>query len=197
MPVYPGTEPPKIETSGTVEKDGFYERKLTFLSHTGTHIDAPAHLLPHAPTLDMAPVGNFAGPGSVIDLTGIDGKKIELSDLEPFEHLFKASDFILLRTGWSRFWGQETYFEDYPVLSVEAALWIHSFDLKGIGVDMISVDETGDTDLVIHKILLERSILIENLTGLEQLPRTGFTFCCLPLKLEKADGSPVRAVAML
>lgn len=205
MPVYPGTEPPRIETPSTVEKDGYYERKLTFFSHIGTHLDAPAHLLAHAPTLDMMPIAKFAGPGAVIDLTALvlsegnqtNGSQIKVSHLEPHQHLFKANDFILLRTGWDRYWGQESYFGGYPVLSVEAALWIRSFGLKGIGVDMISVDRTDTIDLVIHKILLERSILIENLTGLDQLPPSGFTFCCFPLKLRKADGSPVRAVALL
>lgn len=205
MPVYPGTEPPKLETPCTVEKDGFYERKLTFFSHTGTHLDAPAHLLAYGPTLDMMPISKFVGPGAVIDLTALTvqdgdrpkGSNIEVTHLEPFEDLFKASDFVLLHSGWDQYWGQEYYFEGFPVLTVEAALWIRSFQLKGIGVDMISVDRTDTVDLVVHQILLERGILIENLTGLEQLPASGFTFCCFPLKLENADGSPVRAVAML
>jgi kynurenine formamidase len=197
MPVYPGTEPPHIEAPCTVEKDGFYERKLTFYSHTGTHMDAPAHILTHAPTLDMMPIDTFAGPGSVIDLTSITDSKIQLTQLEPFTYLFETSDFILLHTGWSRYWGQEKYYYGFPVLTQEAALWMHSFDLKGIGVDMISVDSTESTNLLIHKILLERSVLIENLVQLEQLPQTGFTFCCFPLKLEAADGSPIRAAAIL
>jgi kynurenine formamidase len=203
MPVYPGTEPPVIEAPCTVEKDGFYERKLSFYSHTGTHIDAPAHLLADAPTLDMLPIDTFVGPGSVIDLTqitgntGNTGNSIPLSILKPFKNLFETSDFILFHTGWSRYWGQDTYFSGFPVLTKESALWIHQFGLKGIGVDMISVDATGEMDLEIHKILLKQSILIENLVHLDRLPQTGFTFSCLPMYLEAADGSPVRAVAMV
>ena len=45
MPVYPGTEQPRIITGCSIEKDGFLEKKLTFYSHTGTHMDAPAHML--------------------------------------------------------------------------------------------------------------------------------------------------------
>jgi kynurenine formamidase len=64
-------------------------------------------------------------------------------------------------------------------------------------VDALSVDELEAADLPIHKILLERMLIIENLTNLDKLPKTGFIFSCLPLKLENADASPVRAVAIL
>jgi len=197
MPVYPGTEPPIMTPACTLDNDGFIERKLIFYSHTGTHIDAPAHILPHAPTLDRMPADRFIGPGSVIDLTAVKESEIDISYLEPHENLFKTSDFILFHTGWSQFWGRGKYFRDYPVLSEEAALWIDTFGLKGVGVDMISVDEADATTFSIHNILLERSIIIENLTHLEKLPKTGFIFSCFPLKFENADGSPVRAVAII
>ena len=44
MPVYPGTEPPVFTSANTYEKDGFKETKISMLTHTGTHIDPPAHL---------------------------------------------------------------------------------------------------------------------------------------------------------
>ncbi|KJS87183.1 MAG: hypothetical protein JM58_05095 [Peptococcaceae bacterium BICA1-8] len=43
MPFFPGTEPPIFEQANTLEKDGFIENKLTIYSHTGTHVDVPAH----------------------------------------------------------------------------------------------------------------------------------------------------------
>ena len=195
MPVYPGTEPPVITSPCTLEEHGFIEKKLVFYSHTGTHIDAPAHILPHGPTLDQMPAGSFIGRGFVIDLTSIEEDKIDISHLESYRELFKGSDFVLLHTGWDRFWGSEKYFRGFPVLTEDAAVWIRGFGLKGVGVDMISVDDTDAETLVIHRVLLERSILIENLTNLGKLPETGFTFSCFPLKLENADGSPVRAAA--
>jgi len=196
MPIYPGTEPPVIDVPCTVESHGFYERKLSFFSHTGTHLDAPAHMLAHGPTLDRMPVETFIGSAFVVQLPMKKRSTIELADLRSYENLFKSCDFFLLSTGWSKYWGQDDYFEDYPVLSEEAALWIDSFQLKGVGVDMISVDPMDSQDMMIHKILLERLVLIENLTNLDKLPESGFTFSCLPLKLIAADGSPVRAVAV-
>jgi kynurenine formamidase len=47
-----------------------------------------------------------------------------------------------------------------------------------------------------HTLLSAGMVLIENLTGLEKLPESGFYFSCLPLKIQSGDGSPVRAVAI-
>lgn len=198
MPLYPGTPPPVFKTAHTIDKDGFAERDVTLSSHIGTHIDAPAHVIPRTATLDQMSINRFAGRALVIDLTGLRGSKIEPAKLEYDLALIKTCEFVLLHTGWSRYWGEQKYFEDYPVLTDEAALWLAGFHLKGVGVDMISVDEPGSTELFVHNTLLERGILIiENLAHLEQLPQSGFTFCCFPLKLEDAEASPVRAAALI
>mgnify|MGYP000488374211 FL=1 len=41
MPVYPGTEPPRLTTACTVSQCGYRETLLHMYSHTGTHMDAP------------------------------------------------------------------------------------------------------------------------------------------------------------
>ena len=70
MPVYPGTEPPRLTAACTMEKDGFRETLLEMYSHTGTHMDAPAHMLPSGRTLDDFPAETFAGRGFVVDCRG-------------------------------------------------------------------------------------------------------------------------------
>lgn len=45
MPVFPGSETPKLTTKSTYEKDGFKETLLQMYSHVGTHMDPPAHIL--------------------------------------------------------------------------------------------------------------------------------------------------------
>jgi kynurenine formamidase len=197
MPVYPGDDFPVITPLASIDEDGFRNWKITVSSHTGTHIDGPAHILPHSPTLERIPLDCFVGECSVIDLTGVKTPEIDISHLKPHEAFFQKSEFILLYTGWSRYWGQEKYFRGYPVLSIEAALWVRSFELKALGIDNPSVDEADSTDFPIHKILLERMLIIENLTNLEKLPKTGFIFSCFPLRLERVDSSPVRAAAIL
>ena len=71
MPVYPGTEPPILEEANTITRDGFAEKKLSLFSHTGTHMDAPAHMIPNGRTLDSYPVEEFFGRAVMLDLRGI------------------------------------------------------------------------------------------------------------------------------
>jgi len=195
MPVYPGTEGPNVSAGWTIEKDGFRESRIHMCTHTGTHVDAPAHIIRGAKSLDQVPMDRFIGKSVVIDLTQSIGKTIDISDLMRHESRIRNSDFVLLHTGWHRFWGNSCYFEDYPVLTQQAAEWLCDMNLKGIGVDMISVDACHTTEFLIHNILLEHQlIIIENLTNLDALPGPDFIFSCFPLYLDQADGSPVRAV---
>ena len=66
MPVYPGTEPPRLQPANTYDRDGFQETLLTMYSHTGTHMDPPAHLFAGRTTLDRFPVEQFIGRALVI-----------------------------------------------------------------------------------------------------------------------------------
>jgi kynurenine formamidase len=117
--------------------------------------------------------------------------------LEQFEPLIRKSEFVLLYTGWSKFWGNDKYFSEFPVLTEESSRWLSKFSLKGIGLDAISVDEVGTTEYMNHKIFLEKGIIIiENLTNLTNLSGKLVDFYCFPLPFSKADGSPVRAVAI-
>lgn len=196
MPVYPGCIPPVIRTAHTVEADGFAEKQLSIYTHTGTHIDAPAHMLAGAPTLDQLGAGHFVGTACVIDVARSD--VIAPAALEAQAPLIDGCAFVLFHTGWDRHWGRPAYFEAFPVLSVEATHWLAGRDLKGVGFDAISVDPVGATDFRNHLVLFRAGMIsIENLKGLQPLIGQRFLFSCLPLKLEQADGSPVRAVAIL
>ncbi len=197
MPVYPGTEPPRIIEATTVEVEGFAEKLLTLFSHTGTHMDAPAHMLKEGICLDQMEVSKFMGKAVLVDTEGISGKEVDLEDLLQFKAALDESDYLILRTGWSKFWGTDDYFGPFPVLSQKAAKWVSERGLKGIGVDAISVDPIDSTVLPNHLILLGSGmVIIENLTNLEKLPQS-FSLFCLPLKIGHADGAPIRAVGLL
>jgi arylformamidase len=115
-----------------------------------------------------------------------------------FQNKIKQTDFILLHTGWSRFWSKEDYLLGFPSLDLEAAKYLSDFALKGVGVDAISFDHPDSKDFPVHKILLSAGfVLIENLTLIENLPIEGFVFSCFPLKIKHGDGSPVRAVGII
>lgn len=199
MSVYPGTLSPKFKAGNTIEKHGYAELKMNMVSHTGTHIDAPCHVLKNAKSLDWFPMDKFHGPAIVIPCQGI--KEISLDVLHRFEDRIAKTDFILFFTGWQYKWNTPAYFDNCPVLTQEAAKWLTKFRLKGLGIDAFSLDKMVPASKVVpetlpnHYILLEKEILlIENLTNLDQLPDHVFTFQCFPLKVEHADGSPVRAV---
>lgn len=200
MPVYPGTEQPVISDPCTIDGCGFAEKKITLYSHTGTHIDAPSHILKGSPCLEDLGAGHFIGNSAVIELrpNAVENRIIELDDLLPFKELVTGKQFILLHTGWGDYWGRDEYFKGYPVLSADAAEWLAGFNPGGIGIDMISIDPPETQDMKIHKIFLRRNIvIIENLSNLSELTGVNFIFCCFPLKLKNSDGSPVRAIAVV
>ncbi len=198
MPVYPGTEPPLLNQANTIERDGFAEKLISMCSHTGTHIDAPAHMLAAGETLDQFDTTRFVGRGCVIDVSDEQSPVIRPEIVALHAEEIARSEFVLFHTGWSRHWGQDCYFNGFPVLSPEATLQLSRRGLKGIGFDVISADSVGSTEFENHLVLFRAGlILIENLTGLDALIGKSFLFSCLPLKLEGADGSPVRAVAIL
>jgi arylformamidase len=198
MPVYPGTEGPRLERANTIERDGFAEKLITMYSHTGTHMDAPGHIIPGAPTLDRLEAGRFIGRAVMADASGFAGGRIDAAFIESAAPSIRGADFLILRSGWSRFWGRPEYFELFPVLSEEAARLVCGLGLKGIGLDSISADGVGAEGLPVHRILLGAGlVIVENLANLEAVEAPAFTLVCLPLKLPDCDGSPVRAAALL
>lgn len=200
MPVYPGTERPKLEAANTVEKHGFKETLLTMFSHTGTHMDAPAHLFAHRTTLDAFPAGHFIGKGLVIDCSDLqEGQSITMKHMEGVREKADQADFILFHTGWDVHWGTDAYFGDFPHITEEVADYLINSKKRGVGLDVISIDPISDGSLTIHKRLMADTdiVIIENLTGLGQIGNELFTFCALPIKFDNSDGAPVRAVAIL
>lgn len=196
MPVYPGAEQPVFSPSSTLAKDGFRETYLQMVSHTGTHLDAPGHMFAGAATLDQLPIDQFCGMGVIIDATSCQGE-IPLEVIEPYGGKMRLCQFVILKTGYDRYWGKMQYFEKYPLLTAQAAKYIaDQQQIVGVGIDAISFDKIDSSDFPVHKTLLSTGkILIENLTNLGEIGGNIAMFSVLPLKYQDADGSPVRAVA--
>ncbi|AET66441.1 putative metal-dependent hydrolase [Desulfosporosinus orientis DSM 765] len=198
MPVFPGTEQPVFQKANTIEKDGFREAKITMYSHTGTHIDAPAHMIEKALCLDDLEIDKYIGTAVIVDVSKSKLSLIDLEALQSYAETINQADFLVLKTGWSRFWGQPNYYSGFPALSKEAAGWLSGFNLKGIGIDAISIDSMDTEDFPIHKLFSEKNILIiENLANLDLISQEIFILSIMPLKTKAADGSPVRAFAIL
>ena len=196
MPVYPGTEPPRLATANTYEKDFFKETKMTMFTHTGTHADPPAHVFAGRTTLDQFPPEQFLGRALVIDCRDLnEGDSITIEHIRRSGEKTEAADFLLFNLGWDRYWGTDAYFGNFPCMDDDVLTYILSGSYKGIGVDTISIDPMNS--LARHrKLFAEKDIvIIENLTNLHLCGNGLFSFSCFPLKLRDCDGSPVRAVA--
>lgn len=194
---YPGSAPPQIKQTALIEKNGYREKMLGLSSHLGTHMDAPAHMLSSGQTLDNFSVEKFYGRAFVIDAKQNIAAGIPVSVLEQLPEN-EQLDFILFYTGWSGKWGSAEYFLSFPFLSQELAKRLSEMNLKGVGLDAPSVDARDSNTFPAHHLLMGKNMLIiENLCHLEKLINRSFTLAAFPLKINNADGSPVRAVAIL
>jgi arylformamidase len=196
-PVYPGKSKPEFRRVVTIATDGYRETHFSFDSHLGTHIDAPSHMLEKGKSLDQLSIESFSGDSVIIAIP--DGTShIEKPFLLKFEDELKTVDFVLFKTGWSRFWGSSKYFINFPVLTPDALNWLLSFSLKGIGFDAISADPVESTGWENHLAIFGKElIIIENLVFPGELAESRGLFCCFPIPYENADGSPVRAVILV
>ena len=173
---------------------------ITMYTHTGTHMDAPAHLFADRTTLDKFQINQFIGKALVVDCSDLrEGQRITMRYIDRQRERADKAEFILFHTGWDRYWGTEKYFGEYPCIDSEVAEYLINSHIKGIGLDTIGLDPIADTNLSLHKKLFRESdiVIIENLMNLHHIGNELFIFCALPLKHVDADGSPVRAVAFV
>jgi arylformamidase len=196
MPVYPGDPSPEI----TPAPDMPAPWRVTILkmgTHTGTHLDVPAHYFPGGKTIDAYPLERLVLPGIVWNVPGLaDEGQIGWEALAGLAAAVPNGGAAIIRTGWGQWWGTERYWR-YPSLSAEAARGLAASPASLIGMDLPSADPLVHTPPPIHEILLSRDILlVENLAGLDRLePGRMYKFAFLPLLLAGLDGSPIRAAA--
>lgn len=197
MPLYPGTKAPSISPVNTLLRNGFRETQMQLSSHTGTHMDAPSHTLNSGSNLNELPVCHFCGRAAVVDVSHITNGIITTDFLRAQNGTVLSADFVLFYTGWEKKWDTPAYYDDtYPVPDADAARYLVSCGLKGVGTDALSVDHLSNSDLTAHHILLEGGIVIlESLCLQKVVGRKDIMFFALPIKFENADGAPVRAIA--
>lgn len=89
---------------------------------------------------------------------------------------------------------EPTFNPDYVSLSPEAAGYCVSQGIGLVGIDYLSLDRYEDESLPVHHILLENDIIILEGLDLCQVAAGRYLLICLPLSIENAEASPVRAV---
>ena len=205
-PTYPGDPHVRVKAEKSIDADGVAIESIRLGTHSGTHVDAPAHMLhlDRGTVTDYRP-DHFVGPCVVADLTAKeDDDEIEPGDLEPYRDLIDPGDILLLATGWTRFRGAEgdpeRWLHHSPYLSEAGAEWICARGLKGVGIDHISIGTTIEQfDRPPHEILLRRRVwIVEDIAIPPELiaERRKWLYVGVPLKIEGAGGAPVRPVVL-
>jgi arylformamidase len=199
MLVYPGDIKPLVEPLRSVDEHGATIAKLTLSTHTGTHADAPKHVLKRGRAVHEIPLKNFVGDAWVFDFSyKTRGTGIVKDDLEDKTHV-RPGDIVIFYTGSSENLGNEGSDTQYVYISKSAADWLVRKKVKAIGIDSLSVERFESKDYDVHKTLLRSGIsIIENLSSnLKFLTGKKVFFIGVPLKLRGADGSPIRAFAVI
>ena len=183
-------------TACTVSQCGYRETLLHMYSHTGTHMDAPAHMMGRGPPPWTASVRTALWAVAMCWTAW--PVPIPLDLLLRHEAALRDADFLLFCTGWDQYWGTDAYYEGFPCLTEEAARFVAGLPLKGVGEDSISLDPCDTVDYPNHLTLFSAGLVnTENLKGLAQLIGREFTFLTMPLKFENADGCSCRAAAIV
>nr|MDO8062367.1 cyclase family protein [Candidatus Freyrarchaeum guaymaensis] len=197
MPVYPGDVPPEISAVTSVKEKGYRISRLVLGSHTGTHVDAPAHFIESGEGIDQVSLNRLVGWAFVADLSYVEvGKGIEREDLEHYDRDVREGDILLVYTGMENLWGQEEFLTNYTHLTLSAAEWILEKKVKAVGFDWMSVERYGGSGEVHRRLLSEGVMIIESLTGLGAIRGERVFFVLAPLKVKGCDGGPARAIAV-
>jgi arylformamidase len=196
MPVYPGDPSPSFVSYATLEKDGVNLTKLTLGSHTGTHIDAPRHFIPNGIGIDQIPANKLLGEAYVADLSSKPvGSGITAQDLrKTLEKHVMEDDIVVVYTGCSEQWDDESMRRNYTYLTGDAAEYLVSKKVRAVGIDFLSVEKFNASAPVVHKTLLGHGIfIIESLSSAtKQFVGKRLLMICMPIKLQNGDGAPSR-----
>ncbi|QVQ52047.1 cyclase family protein [Spiractinospora alimapuensis] len=201
-PVYPGDPEPSVTPVATIAADGYNLAHVAMGSQSGTHADAPFHFDDAGTRVDAVPLEVCCGPGVIVDVIGLEPRQpIVWSDLAPTLDGIPPGTIVLLRTGWSLHYGTPTYF-DHPYLAGDAAEILVRAGVRCVGIDAPNLDETPDAthpggSWPVHRTFAAADgVLVENLCRLEEVDFVDPLISVLPLKLDGADGAPVRAAAL-
>ena len=182
MAVWPGDPPVLVEPVSRVEAgDIAAVSRLALGTHTGTHVDPPAHFLAGGATVDELPLDVLVGPAVVADLTGggpVDSARLAALDLP------EGTVRVLLKTSAAG-----------GLVTPDGAAWLVERGLQLVGVDTLSIEPPSD-DYPVHRLLLGASVIIVEGLDLSAAAPGRYQLACLPLRIAGGDGAPARAVLL-
>ena len=171
----------------------------------GTHIDAPAHVVPGGITVEGLALNDLVRPCVCIDVSQKANAAFKLSaqDILAFESAhtrIQPEDFVIIYTGWDTYWHEPKRYHNqyqFPSLSESAVQCLLERNIAGLGIDTLSPD-CPDSGFPAHKYLLGAGkYIVENVANASELPPMGFTTLALPLKGQGLTEAPLRLVGLI
>jgi arylformamidase len=190
MPGYPGDPPFTIEVVQRLGEAPFQLSRMSLASHTGTHVDAPAHFVAGGATIDQLPLEILLGKARVVEV-GV-RERVERGDLEALD--LRDDLRVLLKTRMSGQLMKAGFQEDHVYLSEDAALYLVQAGIKLVGFDYLSIDRFGSADFPAHHALLDAGVVIVEGLDLSGVEPGEYDMACLPLRVAGGDGAPARVV---
>jgi arylformamidase len=190
--VYPGD--PKVEV-GVFKEWSETTSKLSEIymgTHSGTHIDSPAHCLKNGKRIEDLQLDVFVGPVRVLDFSSLP-EKITKEDL--MKKNVKSGERILAKTRNSKE-GFATWRDNFAYLDGDAADYLAEIRIKLFGIDTWSVKQKGSKDNRAHTSLLSKNIPILETINLADVEEGEYFLVCAPLKISEVEGAPARAILL-
>lgn len=211
MVTYPGLPAPAIcdflsrqqSASHYAPGTAFQIGRIDMVANTGTYLDTPFHRFADGFDLSELPLDSVVGlAGISVDFTAHTAhtaSAISRRDLTAALGGQSVRDTaVLIHTGWAAHWRTERYLSGHPFLTADAAEYLADAGVQLVGIDSLNIDDMADGVRPVHTTLLGAGIpIVEHLCGLEALPRSGFEFTAVPVKVKGMGTFPVRAYATL
>jgi arylformamidase len=186
--VYAGSKPLGLTPECSIATGSkFNITRLDWTTHFLTHVDAPYHAIAGGATLDQVPLSRFIGDALVVEASG---DAVEPEDLPP---LSKGMN-ILFKTRNSSIATDASFDKNYVYISPRAAEILGNARVNLVGIDCLNVDRFGDDSFPAHQSLLGNDVLILEGVDLSGVKPGHYKLIALPLRIERGDGSPVRAI---
>jgi kynurenine formamidase len=151
-PSYPGQADVKMFRAVKHAQHGVLAWKTSTVLHTGTHMNAPLHLVQKAADLAGVPVDRLFGNGVVLSIPKTSYEVITARDLEAATPAVQKGDVVVIVTGWHHKYSDALeYYGESPGLSKDAAQWLVDQACKMVAVDTPQVDHPLATSLGPHR----------------------------------------------
>ena len=182
-----------------LEDQWYIMSNINMVSHIGTHIESPYHILPEGKDLSKLPLEMLCGNAVMLDLTDLPAKSAitEESVKIAAEKAggIRKGDIVLCNLGYADFYNTDRY-DDSPYFTTEAINFLVRSGMKLMGIDASGVEIPWSEEHVNHLALLSNDIpLLENMANLNAVGATRFKLYAFPISVTGLESFPLRVVA--